>query len=136
MPINIDQALGIHAQALMLRSQRAQVLAANLANADTPHYQARDIDFKSVLSAAQQNTASETLPLEATSVAHLSTSGQDTGTGYELKYRQPTQSAIDGNTVDTQKEHAEFMQNALQYQASLTFLSARLHTLLSAIRGD
>lgn len=136
MPINIDQALGIHAQALTLRSQRAQVLAANLANADTPHYQARDIDFRSALSAAQQNTASETVPLETTHAAHLPNSGQDNGAGYELKYRQPYQSGIDGNTVDSQREHAEFMQNALQYQASLTFLSGRLRTLLSAIRGD
>lgn len=136
MPINLEQALGIHAQALILRSQRAQVLAANLANADTPNFKARDIDFKSALSAVQQQTAPETVPLETTDPAHLPLSGQDNPFGLELQYRQPSQSAIDGNTVDAQKEHAEFMQNALQYQASLTFLSARLRTLLTAIRGD
>jgi flagellar basal-body rod protein FlgB len=136
MPISIEQALGIHVQALGLRSQRAQVLAANLANADTPHYQARDIDFKSVLSAAQQQTTSETVPLETTDAAHLPSSGQDNLSGYELQYRQPYQSGVDGNTVDTQKEHAEFMQNAMQYQASLTFLTGRFRTLLTALRGD
>jgi len=136
MPIDFEHALGIHAEALTLRSQRAQVLAANLANADTPHYKARDIDFQSVLSAEQQQTAPETVPLETTDPAHLVLSGQDNPMGVELQYRQPYQSAIDGNTVDAQREHAEFMQNALQYQASLTFLSARLRTLLTAIRGD
>lgn len=136
MPINIEHALGIHAQALTLRSQRAQVLAANLANADTPHYQARDIDFKSALSVAQQQTTPETVALETTNTAHLPFPGQDGLLGHELQYRQPHQSGIDGNTVDAQKEHAEFMQNAVQYQASLTFLTGHLRTLLSAIRGD
>ena len=135
MALSIDQALGIHAQALILRSQRAQVLAANLANADTPNFKARDVDFKSVLSAAQQQSAAETVPVQATNAAHISMT-PDTGNGYELKYRGPYQSGIDGNTVDTQKEHTEFMQNALQYQASITFLSGRMRTLLTAIRGD
>ena len=135
MPFSIDQALGIHAQALILRSQRAQVLAANLANADTPNFKARDVDFKSVLSAAQQQTASEAVSLQVTDAAHIAKT-PDTQNGYELKYRGPYQSGIDGNTVDTQKEHSEFMQNALQYQASITFLSGRLRSLLSAIRGD
>jgi len=135
MALSIDQALGIHAQALILRSQRAQVLAANLANADTPNFKARDVDFKSVLSAAQQQTAAETVPVQATHAAHISMT-PDTQNGYELKYRGPYQSGIDGNTVDTQKEHTEFMQNALQYQASITFLSSRMRTLLTAIRGD
>lgn len=137
MPINIENALGIHPQALILRSQRAQVLAANLANADTPHFQARDIDFKSVLSAAQQSSTSNQVSLQASHAAHfLMSTDQNQSLGEDLKYRQPTQSGIDGNTVDAQREHAEFMQNALQYQASLTFLSGRIRTLMTAIRGD
>ena len=140
MPITIDNALGIHPQALTLRSQRAEVLAANLANADTPNYKARDIDFKSVLSAAQNTTSgpgtstSTGLPLSASNAAHIQPlAGQSQA---EILYRNPNQPSVDGNTVDSQVEYTEFARNALQYQASLTFLSGRIKTLLTAIRGD
>lgn len=136
MPITIDNALGIHPQALTLRSQRAEVLAANLANADTPNYKARDIDFKSVLSAAQNTTtgAGAALPLSASNAAHIQPlAGQSQA---ETLYRNPNQPSVDGNTVDSQVEYTEFARNALQYQASLTFLSGQIKTLLTAIRGD
>ena len=136
MPITIDNALGIHPQALTLRSQRAEVLAANLANADTPDYKARDIDFKSVLSAAQNipNAAGGALPLTASNAAHLQPLA--TQSQAELLYRNPRQPSVDGNTVDSQVEYTEFARNALQYQASLTFLSGHIRPLLTAIRGD
>jgi len=136
MPITIDSALGIHPQALTLRSQRAEVLAANMANADTPNYKARDIDFKSVLSAAQQSatTAGTTLPLAASNSAHMQPSGSPSQA--ELLYRNPRQPSVDGNTVDSQVEYTEFARNALQYQASLTFLGGHIKTLMTAIRGD
>ncbi len=136
MPITIDSALGIHPQALTLRSQRAEVLAANLANADTPNYKARDIDFKSVLGSVQ-NSASSTraaLPLAADNAAHILPSASQSQT--ELLYRNPSQPSVDGNTVDSQVEYTEFARNALQYQASLTFLSGNIKMLLTAIRGD
>lgn len=138
MPLDIDSALGIHAQALTVRSRRAEVLAANLANVDTPNYKARDIDFRAALAQAQQGQAAAGgLQLAATQPGHVAGAiGADAAAGLELLYRQPAQSAIDGNTVDAQREHADFMQNALQYQASLTFLSGRIRTLLTAIRGD
>jgi flagellar basal-body rod protein FlgB len=136
MPITIDNALGIHPQALTLRSQRAELLAANLANADTPNYKARDIDFKSVLSAAQgtASTTGSALPLAASNAAHIQP--QATQSQAELLYRNPRQPAVDGNTVDSQVEYTEFARNALQYQASLTFLGGHIKTLLTAIRGD
>ena len=133
MPITIDSALGIHPQALTLRSQRAEVLAANLANADTPNYKARDIDFKSVLSAAQ-NATGTALPLAASNAAHIQPLASQSQA--ELLYRNPRQPSVDGNTVDSQVEYTEFARNALQYQSSLTFLSGRIKTLLTAIRGD
>ena len=136
MPITIDSALGIHPQALTLRSQRAEVLAANLANADTPNYKARDIDFKSVLGSVQ-NGASSTgaaLPLAADNAAHIQPLASQSQA--ELLYRNPSQPSVDGNTVDSQVEYTEFARNALQYQASLTFLGGNIKTLLTAIRGD
>jgi flagellar basal-body rod protein FlgB len=130
MPFDIDTALGNHAQALVLRARRAEVLAGNLANADTPGYQARDVDFARVLAGAAEPPAR----LRATHAAHLPPAAS--AASPELLYRMPRQPSIDGNTVDTQVEYAEFARNALQYQASLTFLTARIKGLMTAIRGD
>lgn len=130
MPLDIDSALGIHAQALQVRSRRTEVLASNLANADTPNYKAKDIDFKAALQQAQAGYT----PLKATHAVHIQPGGGNSPG--ELLYRVPEQASLDGNTVDTHVEQAEFARNAVQYQASLTFLGGRLKTLLSAIRGD
>jgi flagellar basal-body rod protein FlgB len=128
MAINLDKALGIHPHVLSLRSRRAEVLAANLANADTPHYLARDMDFKAMLGQAQEGLA-----LRTTHVAHLPGGGGNAG---ELLYRIPQQPAVDGNTVDAPLEKARFMENALRYQAGLQFLDGRIQGLLAAIRGE
>jgi flagellar basal-body rod protein FlgB len=130
MPFDIDTAFGNHTQALLLRARRAEVLAGNLANADTPNYKARDLDFRSVLGNAQDGA----LRLTETNAAHLAAGG--TAQDPELLYRVPLQASLDGNTVDTQVEYAEFARNATQYQASLTFLNNRIKTLMTAIRGD
>lgn len=130
MPINIDSALGIHAKALVVRGRRAEVLASNLANADTPNYKARDIDFKTALQQAQSGH----VPLKVTHTGHIQPAG--TGLYGPLLYRVPQQPSLDGNTVDTHVEQAEFTRNAVNYQASLTFLGGKLKTLLSAIRGE
>ncbi len=135
MPISIDSALGLHADAVALRSQRAEVLARNLANADTPHYKARDFDFKSALAQAQGQSSVNSVRLVTTQPGHISANAGGR-LGAELQYRIPNQPALDGNTVDTQIEQAEFTQNAIEYQASLTFLSGKIRGLLSAIRGD
>ncbi len=135
MPTELDRALGISAQALSLRTRRAEVLAANMANADTPNYKARDIDFTSALAAAQKQLSSNNGDgLRQTSANHMTLPGE-TG-GVELLYRQPSQASLDGNSVDPQMEHAAFMENAVRYQASLNFLSGRIRTLLTAIRGE
>ncbi len=129
MAINFSNALGISEQALMVREARAQVLANNLANADTPGFKARDVDFRQVLRAAAD--ASEHR-LQRSHPRHLSGAGGVIGQP-PLQYRAPTQPSIDGNTVDPQIEMAEFARNALDFQASLTFIKSRFSGLKSAI---
>ncbi len=127
---NLDQALGIHPQAVIWRARRAEVLAANLANADTPNYQARDLDFSALLGGELDAVAPT-----RTHPDHLALgSAQDFG--FELKYRTPRQASHDQNTVDAQAERAAFLDNAMRYQASLRFLNSRLSGLLSAFRGE
>lgn len=130
MPIDIDSALGIHPQAMILRARRAEVLANNLANADTPNFKARDVDFRSVLRAVQNDGTN----LRTTHTQHLQPSGSPAQP--EVKFRNPHQASIDGNTVDAQVEYAEFARNSIEYQASLRFLDGRIRSLLTAIRGD
>ncbi len=130
MPISINQALGILPGALTLGSQRAQILASNLANADTPGYKARDIDFSSALADAHGNT----LALETADSRQMQPAAAQNSV--PLLYRVPIQPTVDGNTVDTQAQYAEFGRNALQYEAGLTFLTDRIKTLITAITGN
>jgi flagellar basal-body rod protein FlgB len=136
MPLNLDSYLGVHADALKLQSQRMEVLANNLANVDTPNYKARDIDFKAAL--AQAGSPGANLPLATTAAGHLggaaSTGGVDTSAA--LKYRVPLAPSLDGNTVDAQLEQAAFADNTVRYQATLSFISARLKNLMTAITGQ
>jgi len=134
MPINLDAYLGVHAEALKIRGQRTEVLARNLANADTPGYQARDIDFRAAL--AQAGAAQTDVSLRATNAHHISTADANGDTSAHLKYRVPLAPSLDGNTVDVQMEQAAFAENAVRFQATLTFLSARFRGLLTAITGQ
>lgn len=128
--INFDNAFGNHPQALRLREQRSELIAANLANADTPNYKARDLDFQSVLKGVQ----SPAFNLSVTQPTHVaSVSNPD---GVETKFRIPAQSSLDGNTVESQQEQVRFTENALQYQISLQLLNSRIAGLKSAIKGD
>jgi flagellar basal-body rod protein FlgB len=145
MALNLDSYLGVHAQALTLEAQRTELLAANLANADTPNYKARDIDFKAALAAAggesggASSASGGTLALTTTGAAQLSGQGaalSDAPLGANLKYRVPMAPSLDGNTVDTQLEQAAFAENSVRYQATLTFLNARLKELMTAIVGQ
>lgn len=135
MPVNLDTYLGVHATALKLRSQRTEVLAANLANADTPNYRARDIDFKSALAAASGGKGSG-VHLATTSAGHIGPQTANGTASPELKYRTPLAPSLDGNTVDTQLEQAAFAENSVRYQATLTFLSAKFRGLMTAITGQ
>lgn len=129
-----DPLFGIHTQALSLWQRRAEVLASNLANADTPGYRARDIDFRSAL-AAQSGEAGGGLALAATEAGHLASPGGEAVGGAALKYRVPLQPSLDGNTVDAQVEQAAYAENSVRYQASLTFITAQIRMLRTAITG-
>jgi flagellar basal-body rod protein FlgB len=127
-----ENIFGIHEQALLLHGQRLGVLATNLANADTPGYKARDIDFSAVLSQTQGETQ---LPMQVTQAAHINFSNSELPPG-ELKYRNPYQASLDGNTVEMQVEQAAFSENNVRYQASLNFINLRISELQFVIAGQ
>ena len=131
----LDAALRFQQEALNLRAQRQEILAANIANADTPGYKARDVDFRSVLAAAEGQREAGTL--RTTRVGHIAGgAGVDGAGGAEALYRVPTQPSIDGNTVEMETERGAFLDNSLRYQASLQFLGSRLRTLTTALKGE
>lgn len=109
-----DKLFGVHGTALQLRSQRMMMLASNIANAATPNYKARDLDFAKALDLAQQGQASEGA----------------------VRYRVPVQASLDGNTVEMATEQTAFAENALAYRSSLAFLNGRVSTLTRALKGE
>jgi flagellar basal-body rod protein FlgB len=137
MALDLDKHLGILPDALEVRGRRTELLARNLANADTPGYKARDLDFRDALAAASTSRAGGgRLALATTRPGHLD-AGTATGpVDAELKYRVPLAPALDGNTVDAQLEQAAFAENAVRFQATLTFLNARFRSLMTAITGQ
>lgn len=130
MGVPTDNLFGIHSQALALWQRRSEVLASNLANADTPGYQARDVDFRSAL--MQASGQSDGLALDTPTPGQISPAAQ---AAEQLKWRNPTQPSMDGNTVDEQVEQANFAANGVHYQASLAFITAQIRMLRTAITG-
>ncbi|MDB5683812.1 MAG: flagellar biosynthesis protein FlgB [Sphingomonas bacterium] len=118
MAIN-DQLFGIHGASLALRSQRLAMLASNIANAATPNYKARDIDFTKALD-----------------LATAQGKGADAAARESVAYRVPLQSSLDGNTVELSTEQTEFAENAVQYRTTLSFLEGRIATVMQALRGE
>jgi flagellar basal-body rod protein FlgB len=131
---NLNTYLGIHPAGLKVSAQRTELLARNLANADTPNYKSRDIDFRSAL--AKAGGADAPVRMAATQKGHIAVGDVATGGMPELKYRVPLAPSLDGNTVDAQLEQAAFAENAVRYQASLTFLNSKFRGLLTAITGQ
>lgn len=109
-----DKLFGVHAAALQLRSQRMSMLASNIANAGTPNYKAKDIDFAKALDMAKMG--------QSTDIA--------------VKYRIPVQPSLDGNTVEMATEQTAYAENALAYRSSLSFLTGRINTLSRALKGE
>jgi flagellar basal-body rod protein FlgB len=133
----LGEAFNFHREALNLRHQRQSILASNIANADTPHYKARDIDFASELSRALKEGPGGTssVGLRTTSPQHfrggaLASAAQT----YDMRYRVPVQPSLDGNTVDMDQERAHFTDNAVRYQASLTLLNGYIQGLRNAMQ--
>lgn len=114
----LDAMLSFQTEALKLRSQRQELLAANIANADTPNYKAVDFDFKQALADATSTAGANKAPATPT-----------------LLYRNPTQSALDGNTVEMDAERAQFADNTVRYEAALKVLNQQIKTMLSALQN-
>ena len=135
MRFDLDKTFGIHQDAVQLRSRRAELLAGNIANADTPNYKARDIDFKTALQQAQQGNANSNR-LVTTNPRHIQADESMGNGAAEVMYRIPMQASVDGNTVDSQMEKTAFTQNAIEYQVSLQFLSGKIKNLKAALKGE
>jgi len=127
-----DALFGIHAKALSLGRARMDVLAANIANADTPHFLAKDVDFAQALKSETTGTSA----LQTTNAQHLALSGSSGAASSQEVWRVPLQPSADGNTVDVQIEQSQFAEAALKYQASLNFLDGRVRALMTAITGQ
>ncbi len=133
MAITFDKALGIHQHTIGIRSRRTEVLAGNIANADTPNYKARDIDFKSALNNAKSRSG---VFLQRTHDSHKAAQSFSMSQSNEL-YRSTNQPDTgDGNTVDSEVERNMFMKNSMEYQASLDFLNSKITGLRKAIKGQ
>jgi flagellar basal-body rod protein FlgB len=128
----LDNALNFHQTALNVRAARQEVLSSNVANGDTPNFKARDIDFSNVLSDALSSNTNKT-GLTTTSPMHLSSSSESSIVSQAL-YRVPQQPSADGNTVEMDAERTRFADNSIKYDASLTFISGQIRSLMLAIR--
>lgn len=131
----LDDYLRFHETALSLRAQRQQLLASNIANADTPNYKARDIDFSKALQGALSTVDKVQSGMVKTAAAHLNGAGSGILGDAPLLYRAVQQGSIDGNTVDMDVERNQFADNAIRYEAGLTMISAQIKNLLAAIQG-
>jgi flagellar basal-body rod protein FlgB len=124
------KSIALHEQALKFRAQRNEVLSSNIANADTPNYKARDLEF----SAALKGARGDMLNLKTSNSLHKNSLGVTADSGRAM-YRVPTQPTLDGNTVESDVEQAAFAENALQYRASLAFLDGSIRSIKFAIKG-
>ena len=135
----LEASLSFYKQALDLRDKRQDVLAANIANADTPGYKSRDFDFRAELDrvlGATGNNGTPAVPLKTTAVGHIGAASPGSLDGTQLAYRNAAQPSLDGNTVEMVVEQTEFSENAVRYQTSLAFINGRIAGLMSAIRGE
>ncbi len=124
----IDKTFDVHERALAFRSQRMEILAQNIANADTPHFKARDLDFRQLLKGAQDNN------VQLTNAGHTNMTPEDTGSA--LKYRVPYNTSFDGNTVELPVEQSKYGQYAADYQTTLSILENRIGGIRKALRGE
>ena len=135
MSISFDKALGIHEKALGFRAQRAEVLANNIANADTPNYKARDLEFSSVLAAQAAKSQQGSFGVNLTDEKHIAAEGLEIADP-SLRFRTPHHASLDQNTVDLQIEQSTYAENAIDFQASFTLLNSKFKGLMSALRGE
>ena len=125
----IGDHLNLHATALSVRAKRNKVLASNIANAATPNFKARDIDFQALI-----NKAEGSGPMRATDARHYQVSLEHSGE--RMKYRTPVNASQDGNTVEMSVEQIQFSENVTRYQISLSLLNKKINGLMTAIKGE
>jgi flagellar basal-body rod protein FlgB len=126
--------LDFHSQSLLLRSQRQQVIASNIANADTPGYVARDFDFTAALQKASGGTRAAVPAM--TDTGHMRLGGRGTAGAASMAYTVQTQPSQDGNSVDLDRERASFVDNSIRYESTLRFINGHVKTMLTAISGQ
>ncbi|MBD3767292.1 MAG: flagellar basal body rod protein FlgB [Gammaproteobacteria bacterium] len=138
MSSSFDSVFGIHADALKLREARGRILASNLANADTPNYKAQDLDFRAAMLKQRGDEMSLRSPsMKLTNSRHIAGfDGDSVSTADYLRFRNPTQPSLDGNTVETHIEKAKFMENAMQHSMTLRFLDDRIKGIKDALRSQ
>jgi flagellar basal-body rod protein FlgB len=129
----LDSTVQFQEQALKLSSQRQQLLASNIANADTPNYQSVDLNFAQALERAQSGSANVTL--QTTAPGHIAPSSASNSTADAMLYNTAPQPSLDGNTVDMDTQRAQFAEATVHYQAAFTFLNGQIKTILSALQG-
>lgn len=126
----LDQFFGVHGQALQLRSERLGLLASNIANAATPNYKARDLDFAAALAGEGG------IGLSRTDASHLQARSNGPADGPAVRYRKPIQASLDGNTVELATEQLQFAETAVRYRSTLGFLNSRIQGLTAALKGE
>jgi len=134
MPFDLNAELRLSAQSLAVQSKRLQMVATNIANADTPNYKARDLDFRSILNKVADSTPAA--GMTKTQPTHMDAPIADTDSDAGLKYRQPSAPSLDGNTVDMQLEQSSFAEASVRYQSSLAFATDTFRGLMLAITGQ
>lgn len=137
----LTESIDFHGRALLLRAERQKVIAGNIANADTPGYAARDFDFKSALAEATGSAPATATAAPAVATTHAGHLGGPAAGGARidstaLKYRRTEQPSVDANTVDLDRERAQFADNAVRYEAGLRFINGQIRTLMTAINGQ
>ncbi len=132
----MTNSLDFQAQALTLRAERQRIIAGNIANADTPGYVARDMDFAAALREATGNQApgSTMTGVAATAPGHIPI-GTGSTSELGLKYAAPSQTNMDSNTVDMDRERASFVENSVKYEATLRFINTDVRTMLDAMKS-
>jgi flagellar basal-body rod protein FlgB len=136
MASGLDELLNVQASALRVRENRQELLASNIANADTPNYKARDVNFSQALKQVTQSTQGLHAPLAltTTSEGHIASKAASPISG-ATQYRNDQQGSIDGNDVDIDKERMQFADNAVHYEATVTLVTAQIHNMLAVIQS-
>lgn len=136
----LEASLGFYKQALDLRDRRQDVLAANIANADTPGYKSRDFDFRGeldrVMGASPTNNGTPAVGLKTTASGHIGAQAPNSVEGTQMAYRNASQPSLDGNTVDMDVERVQFMDNAVHYRANLQILGNQIKSLRAAMQPE